>query len=1058
MKLQYRKHLLSSLVVLLLLLLMSRQALAAQATLSHLTFSDANIEGDTATMSVSGGRETSKTITIENSSEYEIRMEFDYSHYSAGGTGDAGRASTTIASPNKGTCISNENSHCIMTLQSGGSFTITITTWDNFSWLGGTSTYYFKMINIVQSIVSTGTDLTVNYNSDLGTVKHGDTTISAGSTISNIAKDEILTAIANKGTFLGWVDNSGKILSNSATYAVVPTGEAMMVQAVFADAETNAWFLVDNIYLTNNLNTATTLGTSIVLAADGILPAGTYTIPVGDKLLIPYSSTNIFRGVPTEYSLRDMSLDGSGSPPAPEPSIIALDTRLSTVDTEYRRLTMATNTNIIVSGALEVSGQTDSFARGQRGAYGVIQMESSSNITVKNGATLYAYGYVRGNGTVTVESGGIVYEHMDALDYPDAGGGGMDELNKAGVFGMRDFTFNNVEVVTTYQAGAKLKGYIVLTGNMIGTNAFVRDFIGNSTDAVFQLSTGTITKSYVDGRQNITISGAMELNSFSIKISFVIGNYKMDTASTSGLPIGRAFDIVVTDQATVTVNNNIVVYAGGTVTVDQGGKVVIPNSRNIHLLDLTSDPVDNDTVNNYGDIITVNGDAKFDVNGEVEVNGTLYTTYAGSNYASITSSKGTGKITINNVGAATTVAVRQGYKNYSPVSCNITPAKLQNDDTSIVETANGGVNTYTYTDGFWRCATHSGVTSDHTCDLCGYITECIDDNPTDHKCDICGASYLLNIYATNIAVAESLDMYFYIKTDDLVNEIVADKTVGQGYYAIITRAYTGTNEEKKKEIKIPSEDWSVEPHGDVQCVRFCYDNISAKEMTDIISVEIYKSDGIAVSEVYEESVALYAERTLDYYKDESDQTMRTALVNLLKYGEACQDYFDYNETNLATSLLSEEEKNEATQSDPECTNKLKRSDKNPDYFVAASVSAKNRMMYTFYFKNITDQMTATITYTNFAGDSKESTVLGKDFYKYGNWYGVDVTGLSIVDGRQLLTCVVRDSAGNVVTGGTDSVEGYIARAQGLNKPIFGMLMRFVDSAIEYSKVQADTNA
>lgn len=922
--------------------------------------------------------------------------------------------------------------------------------------------------NFTAKVKVASSNVTVTYNS-LGVVTADETVVSSGNSVTVDDSGTTFVATPNSGaTFLGWVDTSTqKILSTDATYFMESTGDVAM-EAVFVNSSSAPHFAVSNTYLYDNLVDALTKADSsgiIALLNSGTLSAGNYTIPYGVTLLIPFDDANTV----ITTNMNDHVEDSWGSTP---------DDAAFPAKTLYRQLTMSSGTKLIVAngGMLNVGSRASTQMVGQVGPYGAIKMESNSNITVQDGGALYSWGYVNGSGTVTVESNGSVYESLSIMDYPnDAGrclnvyggkGSGITEavgnIDGGQAYPLRSITLRCIEVPMTFQSGAKGFGFYHIYGKYAGEIGGFANFIGTDSDSIFQLGEGaTFVKAYKNGRQSMKMNGTISLNPLTINVKFVT-DIPLDSSKTSGFPFPSSWDMEILG-GTTTINENIIMCEGATFKVHSGA-TVNGGSKTVFVMDAVSDPGTRSVKDIYGTTYTVvNKDAVIDVNGTFVTSGDFQfsiTTDENGNVISSTpsviSSEGTGKIEISGSNSKTSTFLKTGTDVASMI--NLTPASLQNGDGSLVSTASRVSFVYDKSEDVWRCTTHTGIESDHTCDVCGIITSCIDENQKDHKCDICKEPYLFKIYATNIAVAESLDMYFYIKTDDLVNEIVADKTVGQGYYAIITRAYTGTNEEKKKEIKIPSEDWSVEPHGDVQCVRFCYDNISAKEMTDIISVEIYKSDGIAVSEVYEESVALYAERTLDYYKDESDQTMRTALVNLLKYGEACQDYFDYNETNLATSLLSEEEKNEATQSDPECTNKLKRSDKNPDYFVAASVSAKNRMMYTFYFKNVTDQMTATITYTNFAGDSKESTVLGKDFYKYGNWYGVDVTGLSIVDGRQLLTCVVRDSAGNVVTGGTDSVEGYIARAQGLNKPIFGMLMRFVDSAIEYSKVQADTNA
>ena len=67
-----------------------------------------------------------------------------------------------------------------------------------------------------------------------------------------------------------------------------------------------------------------------------------------------------------------------------------------------------------------------------------------------------------------------------------------------------------------------------------------------------------------------------------------------------------------------------------------------------------------------------------------------------------------------------------GNKISEYVSIPITPAKLKNAASGapeFTETAKGGENTYTYTDGRWVCETHKYTDpSDTVCDICGSAT------------------------------------------------------------------------------------------------------------------------------------------------------------------------------------------------------------------------------------------------------------------------------------------------------------------------------------------------
>ena len=403
---------------------------------------------------------------------------------------------------------------------------------------------------------------------------------------TKISKVEIpVAATAASGySFLGWVEEStGRVLSLNASDTIT-FSESVRVKPLFiSNSSTTAWYLAAGNHLVDDLNDAIEIvksgaGSSfIVLKTSGVLPAGNYENTAGVSMLLPYSSAELFRAAPMEWSLQDMSLTGSSFPAPPEDGIVGGAVWSSTPNVEYRRLTMAEGTHITVNGSLEVSGQTHPMASGQWGNYAVLQMSSNTSITVGSTGKLYAYGFIRGNGTVTVASGGEVYEHYDVADYPPGGAGGLDPMNDAGVFGMTNYAFNDIEVPTTYEAGAKLKAYLVMTGHKIGTNAFLREFIGTTGDSIFNLKSGTITKTYSGNRQNFVIAGNVELNKLYININATIVNYTVDSSKTSGLPISHNWDITMKNGSTATLNGNVLMYAGSTLNIEKGAKLVIPS-------------------------------------------------------------------------------------------------------------------------------------------------------------------------------------------------------------------------------------------------------------------------------------------------------------------------------------------------------------------------------------------------------------------------------------------------------------------------------------------------
>ena len=223
----------------------------------------------------------------------------------------------------------------------------------------------------------------------------------------------------------------------------------------------------------NDAITAAQSGTdkTIVVATDGLL-SGSYTIPAGVTLLIPFDDAN------TLYTT---------SPGVDE-----------TVANQiaYRTLTLDSNTSITVCGAISVGGKlftsSNSHVCKPTGAYGQIQMNVGSQITVENGGELYAWGYITGSGNVRITSGATVYECFQVTDW--RGGSATIKFgtpaNVKKVFPFSQYYVQNIEAPLTIEYGGAEKAYIAAYGENIAIG-----FVG--AGGMFELAEGaTFTKTY----------------------------------------------------------------------------------------------------------------------------------------------------------------------------------------------------------------------------------------------------------------------------------------------------------------------------------------------------------------------------------------------------------------------------------------------------------------------------------------------------------------------------------------------------------------------------------
>lgn len=1046
MYVRIKKKLMVALVITLAVLVLPFQAFAAATSGTHtpvdgVTVSISGATDNSMTNGVitvtakgSGGlwgigaSATTTTITVTNGKTKEAKISFDWAATSVN--------QLTI----DGTVYSGTSSSFSKTMAAGANFTITIVTAKN------STVNTLVMSNFSIEEVQDSSDVTVLFSAGAGnSVSVNGTAVSSGDVVQVPGTGATMTASTTN--FVAWINEADNtVLSKSAEFVLKPTGD-MTIKAI---QTTNACFEVGNkIYetLTEAIPTATNGTTkTIVLVNNGTLVAGDYTIPSGVTLLIPYDDANTLITNNAEDHL-----------------FHAYDDKNNETRKQYRKLTLSSGTTITVSsgGAISIGSQSANQFIGQVGPYGAIYMDEGSGITVADGGTLYAWGYIfsgsEGSGTVTVESGGTVYESVSIMDYP-----GSSSLTSAvtdvDVLPVRAYTARNVEVPMTLKSGSNEYVFYCLWGNNIGTHPGYVLFFGSQAvgdyTPVFQLASGTtVVKSYSDGIQHMAINGDISLNSLTLTIDaikFIGTPITISSSDTSGFCLPSGYDVNI-GSGTLTLNDNVIMTEGAKITIAEGAGVNT-NGKNIYVLDADDDVGAVSTLNGcsisvqdvHGKYYTcVNSDAVLDVNGTLITSGGFYTSESG---ASIISSGGTGVIQVSKESSSGQVKVKDSSNSYQTI--NITPAQLKNANGSYVKTADGGVNSYTYnsTAGRWECQTHNytdvvtaptcteaGYTT-HTCSVCGHsyidtITAPVEHNFVDGICTGCGAieSGLFSIAGANIKAGDGLDMFFYVSKTDL-----GEST---DYYAVVTKTCADGRGNIVK--KIPYSEWESYSSS---LMRFCFSDIAAKEMTDELYITIFHSDGTPASYTKTDSVHDYAIRAMK--ANSSDTKLLTALVDMLNYGAAAQDYFsDYNMDDPANAGI-EEFKQYATATVTYADNRVEG-----ENYVGSTVSAENKLMLTFYFNNITTDMTATISYTDHYGNPVSLKIPGTEFYKRGDMYGVDVTGLSIADGRQLVTCVVK-SGDTVVARATDSVESYVARSSSGND-VFALLMKFVSSAYSY---------
>ena len=640
------------------------------------------------------------TLKITNKKSTTATLSFDYSIEQNSGTIKVNGTAVTA------------NGSFSKELAAGETITVYIKS-------GSTTATKIAMTNVALVSDVTATTTFVPAENGTYTVDGKAITEEYSSTQSSMTAYQVVATPAEGYQFLGWYNlTTGKCIA-TATSTALNIESDCTITAKFASKsvalfETGGQRFAD-------LNEAVAYAqankqSKITLATDGSI-SGTYTIPTGITLLIPF--------------------DAAGTLYTNAPAAI----RTTPASKAFRTLTMSEGTSITVNGAISLGGRYFAAGGSQQGRpvgdYGYIKMADNSSITVKNGGNLYAWGFISGSGSVLAESGATVYEFYQIADF--RGGSASSNMGNK-VFPFSQYFVQNIEVPLTLNAGANEK---VFSGVYAMSTTYTTsiNFIGN--DGMFKVVSGSFTKDYDEktDRLILSVNGEAELNTLSLKLAGMSVN-----SASYVLPITNNISINI-QSGKVTINQDTALLAGVEVSITDGADLTVSSGKNVYIYDGDEWNSDNFVWGpcKFKSVAYAPGkaynrtnadlkDAKVDVNGSLTAIGAIYTTKGG---ADICSSNGTGKYVQHGTPGTGTATYQYNANGNNAVTIPITAAKLHNADGTYTETANASAgDTINYVSGVWGgtpCAhentelrnakeatcTEPGYTGDTYCKDCG---------------------------------------------------------------------------------------------------------------------------------------------------------------------------------------------------------------------------------------------------------------------------------------------------------------------------------------------------
>lgn len=625
-------------------------------------------------------------------------------------------------------------------------------------------------------------DFTIGQAANKATVTHnghGSVTVDGVSVASGSSVDtkenSVFSATAGEGAvFLGWIDPDTNTIRSTANPATFTFGQDVNVRAVFGHS-TVPCFRVGTGYLFEGLQGAITkaqsVSTKTIISVNDATLTGSYTIPSGVTLLIPFNDSD------TCYTTAPGYVED-----------------IFTTPKAYRTLTMGEGASITVAngGAISVSAKVSTKMRyngSPHESVGFIKMKKNSTITVQSGGNLYAWGYIVPNaandaGSVTIQSGGKVYECYQitdwrggkaslamAADYSNFGSFTArfakaavktltgNPTDNPGVFPLNQYYVQNVEVPMTLEFGATEYGATLVNVAINGVTPVQLAFIGSNSDSnftgMFRIASGSLTKSY-DGttdRLIIDVNGNLNIESMYANIAQVgVGGYTIDAVIDSTkypIPVQSNMTVNIKNGGKMIVNQDLNMLPGSVFNIAEGGRMEFKNNHKLFLYDSTewgdySFNVSNGVKMNtlaYAPGRTYNRteadlvDARIVVNGTLDAsNGYVYSTASGAEIIST----GTGTAILRTGGSVSHYQVTQSDTNITYQSITVTPAKLRHESGDLLNATAGTFYHDHYrccndtaTDatvskcGIWYASTHSVASSVPTAPTCttqGYTT------------------------------------------------------------------------------------------------------------------------------------------------------------------------------------------------------------------------------------------------------------------------------------------------------------------------------------------------
>ena len=582
------------------------------------------------------------TLKIANCSSEDFTLEFDWNTLDEYVSDSSATGSVSVDGN------TSREGHFSKPLTSGGSIIITVTSpenkWSSTTRAGATTITLsnFKVTSAADTSVTLVSSEDGAYTVSTGGASAK--TVEAGAAAQTYGFDStkgitVKAAPAEGKHFYMWWDPTTKVPYSTKEEETLFLSNNQTIQPVFVDEAAYAQnFLVrhDNkdqyfVYWEDVMQMAAANQShekNVVLLTDYTLPTavsghtgtyvaadGTYSLPAGVTLVVPYDATNDTSPTTTKNCETE-----------PGQSKV------------FRTLTVPSGVRLKVPSAATLIVNAVQGARNGAASmgrivsdYGKLEVNGALDVT----GTLYARGFVTGSGEVTANSSSKIYQLMQIQDWR---GGSVTFNMYQYLMAINEYSFENIMANMTYEGGSQL----LVQACIVAGNACVAVDVpamtdGSVGDSIFVLDQGGQIKTAYDAetdRLNIRITkGKVTMKCLTLDMSKDQDGLKIDSKEYP-LAVNDSMRITVESGATLQTDYKLKFLPGSSVTVEKGATMIVSKDSELYFYsrgsyatgyanDRERTRLNYDLIDRAGETVKPTEDAKLDVYGTLEVYGTL---------------------------------------------------------------------------------------------------------------------------------------------------------------------------------------------------------------------------------------------------------------------------------------------------------------------------------------------------------------------------------------------------------------------------------------------------